>query len=146
MMKKSRFLSALLIEETLLKSITDNKELFLQKKEQLFMSIYDMAYPSELECENNYRSVLSPAAITDENCFVFVVRNNDMIRIIGSSEHEYDSDESHHTLDNAVISEVTLKKYEIDDIINHLIPQNSKRCSNSKKGTDPAVTMTECKS
>ncbi len=105
---------------SVLKNIPDNKELFFQGKEQLFSSIYDMAYPSDFEYENDYRYVLSPTVITDESCFVFVVRNNDMIRIIGSSEREYDSYESHHILDNAVITEVTLNKHEIDNIINQI--------------------------
>lgn len=100
-----------------LKNIPGNQELFLKEKEQLIESLYDITYPPGLECDNDYRYIISPAAITDESCFVFGVRNNDMVRITGCSELGYDTEESHHIFENADIYEVIMNESDLDDII-----------------------------
>ncbi|MBR3919598.1 MAG: hypothetical protein IKJ59_12835 [Clostridia bacterium] len=98
-----------------LNNIPVDDELFSMCKEKALNRLCDLVYPSDWGIDNDYRYELAPTALTDKNCYVFVVSNNDKIRII-AAELDYDIEESTLITEGADIQEVFIDKNELNQI------------------------------
>ena len=99
-----------------LKNIPEDEALFSVNTESAFETLYNRVFPSDYETDNDYRYLLSPYALTDEGCFLFAVKNNGRIYIMGS-ELEYDIDNSRHIFHSIFVSQIELTEEYVSDLI-----------------------------
>jgi hypothetical protein len=104
---------------SVLKAIPEDGDMFCLETEVCFKTIYDKVFPDDYDADNDYRYLLSPYALTDENCFIFILKNRDKVRIMGA-ELKYDIENSTHIFDDAEISVVELTENDIQQIIDKI--------------------------
>ena len=99
-----------------LRSLTIDKRLYALPPQQAFAEIYDITFPEDIYNDNNDCFDITPAALSDCNCFVFAVRDGVNIRIL-ASKLTYEREDSRHKLENIIISESFLTVAELREII-----------------------------
>lgn len=97
-----------------------NEEIFQMEKKEAFVYIYNLAYPSDWDLDNDYSYTVTPHEFEDNNCFVFMVSNGERIRILASSELQYIEEESTHNLQDIDVVETYILKEELEIIIEKL--------------------------
>ena len=63
-----------------LKRSKKNEEIFKMEKEQAFVYIYNLTYPTDWNTDNDYTYTITPYEFEDNNSFVFMVSNGERIR------------------------------------------------------------------
>jgi len=106
-----------------LENVAINKDLYNMKKEDAFIKIYEMAFPNDIEVDNDYSFDISSASLYDNDSFVFAVSNGEKIRIL-ASRLDYIMEDSRHSLKNITVSETFISEselYKIRTEINKLL-------------------------
>lgn len=99
-----------------LRNLTTDKRLYTLPPQQAFAEIYDITFPEDIYNDNNDCFDITPAALSDCNCFVFAVRDGVNIRIL-ASKLTYETENSRHKLENISISETFLTAGELEEVI-----------------------------
>lgn len=98
-----------------LRNLTTDKRLYVLSPQQAFAEIYDITFPEDTQNDNNDCFNITPAALSDCNCFVFAVRDEINIRIL-ASKLTYETENSRHKLENISISETFLTAGELEEV------------------------------
>lgn len=93
-----------------------DERLFNLTKEEMFSEIYIRTFPSDFEIDNDYRFDLSPASLSDNDCFIFAVSDGENVRIT-AAELNYNIEESRHELFGVDVSEAVIPIDEFNDMI-----------------------------
>ena len=99
-----------------LRNITTDKRLYILPPQQAFAEIYGITFPEDMDSDNEDCFDITPASLSDHNCFVFAVCDGVNIRIL-ASELAYERENSRHRLENIIISEIFLTVGELREII-----------------------------
>ena len=99
-----------------LRSLTIDKRLYALPPQQAFAEIYGITFPEDMDSDNGDCFDITPASLSDHNCFVFAVCDGVNIRIL-ASELAYERENSRHRLENIIISETFLTVSELREII-----------------------------
>ena len=99
-----------------LRNITTDKRLYILPPQQAFAEIYGITFPEDMDSDNGDCFDITPASLSDHNCFVFAVCDGVNIRIL-ASELAYERENSRHRLENIIISEIFLTVGELREII-----------------------------
>ena len=99
-----------------LRNITTDKRLYILPPQQAFAEIYGITFPEDMDSDNGDCFDITPASLSDHNCFVFAVCDGVNIRIL-ASELAYERENSRHRLENIIISETFLTVGELREII-----------------------------
>lgn len=103
-----------------LQNVRINTDIFQMKKNDAFIRIYKLVFSENYVTENDYSYDVTPFALADDNCFVFMVSNGQEIRIL-ATQLQYLVEESVHSLKNLEIEEAYIsveKMHEILEVIN----------------------------
>lgn len=103
-----------------LKSPAENKEIFYMEKKEAFTHIYGLTFPSDWDMNNDYSYDITPNEFGDRDCYVFMVSNEDKIRILAASELQYIKEESTHNLQDINVAETYLSKEELEGMVEKL--------------------------
>ena len=99
-----------------LRNLTTDKRLYTLPPQQAFAEIYGITFPEDMDSDNGDCFDITPASLSDHNCFVFAVCDGVNIRIL-ASELAYERENSRHRLENIIISETFLTVGELREII-----------------------------
>ena len=99
-----------------LRNLTTDKRLYILPPQQAFAEIYGITFPEDMDSDNEDCFDITPASLSDHNCFVFAVCDGVNIRIL-ASELAYERENSRHRLENIIISETFLTVSELREII-----------------------------
>ena len=99
-----------------LRNLTTDKRLYILPPQQAFAEIYGITFPEDMDSDNGDCFDITPASLSDHNCFVFAVCDGVNIRIL-ASELAYERENSRHRLENIIISETFLTVSELREII-----------------------------
>ena len=99
-----------------LRNLTTDKRLYILPPQQAFAEIYGITFPEDMDSDNGDCFDITPASLSDHNCFVFAVCDGVNIRIL-ASELAYERENSRHRLENIIISETFLTVGELREII-----------------------------
>ena len=99
-----------------LRNLTTDKRLYTLPPQQAFAEIYGITFPEDMDSDNEDCFDITPASLSDHNCFVFAVCDGVNIRIL-ASELAYERENSRHRLENIIISETFLTVSELREII-----------------------------
>ena len=99
-----------------LKKLMTDKRLYAMPSQQAFAEIYGITFPEDMDSDNGDCFDITPASLSDHNCFVFAVCDGVNIRIL-ASELAYERENSRHRLENIIISETFLTVGELREII-----------------------------
>lgn len=99
-----------------LRNLTADKRLYTLPPQQAFAEIYGITFPEDMDSDNGDCFDITPASLSDHNCFVFAVCDGVNIRIL-ASELAYERENSRHRLENIIISETFLTVSELREII-----------------------------
>lgn len=99
-----------------------DERLFSLTKEEMFAEIYQRTFPSDFEIDIDYRFDLSPASLSDNDCFIFAVSDGGNVRII-AAELKYNIEESRHELLDIDVSEAVIPVDEFKDMVLELKSQ-----------------------
>ena len=99
-----------------LRNLTTDKRLYILPPQQAFAEIYGITFPEDMDSDNEDCFDITPASLSDHNCFVFAVCDGVNIRIL-ASELAYERENSRHRLENIIISETFLTVGELREII-----------------------------
>ena len=99
-----------------LRNLTTDKRLYTLPPQQAFAEIYGITFPEDMDSDNGDCFDITPASLSDHNCFVFAVCDGVNIRIL-ASELAYERENSRHRLENIIISETFLTVSELREII-----------------------------
>lgn len=105
-----------------LENIVVNHELYQLPTYELFVSIYNLVFPTDLDIDNDYRFDFSPQTLcpTNSGCHIFVVSNGENIRIL-ASELKYNIEESVHKLIDISITETVIMIDEFHNFFSQAI-------------------------
>lgn len=67
-----------------LRSLTIDKRLYALPPQQAFAEIYGITFPEDTDSDNEDCFDITPASLSDHNCFVFAVCNGVNIRVLAS--------------------------------------------------------------
>ena len=110
-----------------------NEEIFDMDSKDAIPILYDLVYPEydeksdEENKESDYRYLISIEESVDNKYYVFAVKKDEKIRILGA-KGDYDFEEKSLSFDNSEIVEIILEKDEINNIIRQL--EEMERCFN----------------
>lgn len=93
-----------------------NDTIFAMDKDRAFTTIYKLTFPDDYDDDYNCDYDVTPFNFADNSCFVFMIANNDKIRIL-SSKLEYIVAESHHNLKNIKVMETYITSLELEQIV-----------------------------
>lgn len=99
-----------------LRNLTTDKRVYMLPPQQAFAEIYGITFPEDMDSDNGDCFDITPASLSDHNCFVFAVCDGVNIRIL-ASELAYERENSRHRLENIIISETFLTVGELREII-----------------------------
>lgn len=99
-----------------LKNITIDNNIYNMKKEEAYISIYNITFPEDIRKENDYKYDISPQEFADSDYFVFAVSNGKDIRIL-AAKLKYISADSRHELENINVSEAYIEYRKLNEII-----------------------------
>lgn len=102
-----------------LKNLTIDEELFNMQKDEAFVKIYNITFPSDTDIDNDYRFDITPQLFSDNNCYVFAVSNGSQLRIM-ASRLNYILEDSIHDLESIQISETFIDIRELNKIVSEL--------------------------
>lgn len=67
-----------------LRSLTIDKRLYALPPQQAFAEIYGITFPEDTDSDNEDCFDITPASLSDHNCFVFTVCNGVNVRVLAS--------------------------------------------------------------
>ena len=67
-----------------LRNITTDKRLYILPPQQAFAEIYGITFPEDMDSDNEDCFDITPASLSDHNCFVFAVCNGVNVRVLAS--------------------------------------------------------------
>ena len=67
-----------------LRSLTIDKRLYALPPQQVFVEIYGITFPEDADSDNEDCFDITPASLSDHNCFVFAVCNGVNVRVLAS--------------------------------------------------------------
>lgn len=102
-----------------LEHIAINDGIFNMKKEKAFKQIYNVTFPKDINVDNDYQFDITPASLSDNNCYIFAVSNGIQVRIL-AAKLKYIKEFSRHMLKNASIDEVFISVQEMKEIVEAL--------------------------
>lgn len=103
-----------------LKNPAENKKIFHMEKKEAFTHIYRLTFPGDWDMNNDYSYDITPNEFGDRDCYVFMVSNEDKIRILAASELQYIKEESTHNLQDINVAETYLSKEELEGMVEKL--------------------------
>ena len=106
------------LKQNLLNLATDQR-LYSLPSHQAFIEIYNITFPEDIDVANDYRFDITPSLLSDNNCFIFAIRNGEGVRIL-ASKLDYDTENAKHNLQNINVCETFLSLTELDEIISGL--------------------------
>ena len=102
-----------------LRSLTIDKRLYALPPQQAFAEIYDITFPEDIDNDNEYCFDITPASLSDHNCFVFAVCDGVTVRIL-ASKLDYETENSRHKLQDITVSETLVSIGEVKKIVSSL--------------------------
>ena len=69
-----------------LRSLAIDKRLYALPPQQAFAEIYGITFPEDTDSDNEDCFDITPASLSDHNCFVFAVCNGVNVRVLASGE------------------------------------------------------------
>ena len=67
-----------------LRNLTTDKRLYTLPPQQAFAEIYGITFPEDMDSDNEDCFDITPASLSDHNCFVFAVCNGVNVRVLAS--------------------------------------------------------------
>ena len=67
-----------------LRNLTTDKRLYILPPQQAFAEIYGITFPEDMDSDNGDCFDITPASLSDHNCFVFAVCNGVNVRVLAS--------------------------------------------------------------
>ena len=86
---------------------------------QAFSEIYGITFPEDIDSDNEDCFDITPASLSDHNCFVFAVRDGANVRIL-ASELVYEMENGRHKLQDIAVSETFVSVSKMKEIISGL--------------------------
>lgn len=105
----------ILIKELL--NISEDKSIFEMDKNEAVEKMYHITFPSDIDCDNDYRFHITPDEIADRDFFIFVVSNKDKVRFLATSRLKYDIEESMHLFENMKVYESIITYEELKELV-----------------------------
>lgn len=102
-----------------LRNLTTDKRLYILPPQQAFVEIYGITFPEDMDSDNGDCFDITPASLSDHNCFVFAVCDGVNIRIL-ASELDYKMENGRHKLQDIAVSETFVSVSEVKGIISGL--------------------------
>lgn len=102
-----------------LQNITIDKRLYALQPQQAFKEIYDITFPEDIDNDNSECFDITPASLSDHNCFVFAVCDGINVRIL-ASRLDYEMENARHKLQDIAVSETLVSIGEVKEIISSL--------------------------
>ena len=102
-----------------LRSLTIDKRLYALPPQQVFVEIYGITFPEDADSDNEDCFDITPASLSDHNCFVFAVCNGVNVRVL-ASELAYEMENGRHKLQDIAVSETFVSVSEVKGIISGL--------------------------
>lgn len=102
-----------------LNNLTTDKWLYDLPPQQAFVEIYNITFPENIDIENDYRFDISPTTLSDNNYFIFAVRNDSNVRIL-ASKLDYELANSRHKLQEISVNESIISVAELKEITSSL--------------------------
>ena len=96
-----------------LRNLTTDKRLYILPPQQAFAEIYGITFPEDMDSDNGDCFDITPASLSDHNCFVFAVCDGVNIRIL-ASELDYEMENGRHRLQDIAVSETLVSVSEVD--------------------------------
>ena len=82
-----------------LRSLAIDKRLYALPPQQAFAEIYSITFPEDTDSDNEDCFDITPASLSDHNCFVFAVCNGVNVRVL-ASELAYEMENGRHKYQN----------------------------------------------
>ncbi len=102
-----------------LKKLMTDKRLYAMPSQQAFAEIYGITFPEDIDSDNEDCFDITPASLSDHNCFVFAVCDGVNVRVL-ASELAYEMENGRHKLQDNVVSETFVSVSEMKEIISGL--------------------------
>ena len=102
-----------------LRNLTIDERLYALPPQQAFTEIYDITFPEDIDYDNRDCFDITPASLSDHNCFVFAVCEGVNIRIL-ASKLDYEPENSKHKLQDITVSETLISVGELKEISSNL--------------------------
>lgn len=102
-----------------LKKLMTDKRLYAMPSQQAFVEIYGITFPEDIDSENEDCFDITPASLSDHNCFVFAVCDGVNVRVL-ASELAYEMENGRHKLQDNAVSETFVSVSEMKEIISGL--------------------------
>ena len=102
-----------------LRNLTTDKRLYTLPPQQAFAEIYGITFPEDMDSDNEDCFDITPASLSDHNCFVFAVCDGVNVRVL-ASELVYEMENGRHKLQDIAISETFVSVREMKEIISGL--------------------------
>ena len=67
-----------------LRNLTTDKRLYILPPQQAFAEIYGITFPEDMDSDNGDCFDITPASLSDHNCFVFAVCDGVNVRVLAS--------------------------------------------------------------
>ena len=96
-----------------------DKRLYTLPPQQAFAEIYGITFPEDMDSDNEDCFDITPASLSDHNCFVFAVCDGVNVRVL-ASELVYEMENGRHKLQDIAISETFVSVREMKEIISGL--------------------------
>lgn len=102
-----------------LKKLMTDKRLYAMPSQQAFEEIYGITFPEDIDSDNEDCFDITPASLSDHNCFVFAVCDGVNVRVL-ASELAYEMENGRHKLQDNAVSETFVSVSEMKEIISGL--------------------------
>lgn len=102
-----------------LRNLTTDKRLYTLPPQQAFAEIYGITFPEDMDNDNEDCFDITPASLSDHNCFVFAVCDGVNVRILASGL-VYEMENCRHKLQDIAVSETFVSVSEMKEIISDL--------------------------
>jgi len=102
-----------------LKKLMTDKRLYAMPSQQAFAEIYGITFPEDIDSDNEDCFDITPASLSDHNCFVFAVCDGVNVRVL-ASELAYEMENGRHKLQDNAVSETFVSVSEMKEIISGL--------------------------
>lgn len=102
-----------------LKKLMTDKRLYAMPSQQAFAEIYGITFQEDIDSDNEDCFDITPASLSDHNCFVFAVCDGVNVRVL-ASELAYEMENGRHKLQDNAVSETFVSVSEMKEIISGL--------------------------
>lgn len=95
-----------------LRNFTIDKRLYALPSQQAFAELYEITFPENPDCNNEDCFNITPASLSDHNCFAFAVCDGVNVRIL-AGKLDYEMENARHKLQDITVSEAFVSVREL---------------------------------